>query len=166
MLRVPAVSIEAYLQCRFFRAFPSYFSLQTYQLLSLLPDGLIEFICSTTCFWGHSPPEPILDRFFFPLNLQQNPIPVSRVARVLYCLIQRKVTYWVIIFHSTSGLIDVCWEIYSPRCINLNWHELFCLHNSCLQELSASPCCGIKSDTSPCGACGTKTTCVSLEAGA
>ena len=64
MLGVPAVSIEAYLQCRFFGAFPSYFSLQTYQLLSLLPDGLIGFICSTTCFWGHSPPEAVLDRFF------------------------------------------------------------------------------------------------------
>lgn len=116
MLRVPPVSIEAYLQCRFFGAFPSYFSLQTYQLLSLLPDGLIGFICSTTCFWGHSPPEPVLDRFFFSLRIcskipyQSPELPGSYIAWFK--------GRWLIelsIFYSASGLIDV---IFYRSCLS------------------------------------------------
>ena len=75
MLQSSAVSLGAYLQCRFFWAFTSSFCLQSNQLLSVLPAGLIGFVFSVVCFWGYPPPEQVPDRdfFFSSPNFYQDP---------------------------------------------------------------------------------------------
>lgn len=53
-----------------------YFSLQTDQLLSARPAGLIGFVFSTACFQGCLPPEHILDKHFpsqFTIKIPTNP---------------------------------------------------------------------------------------------
>lgn len=126
-----------------FLSFPIFFCLRTYQLLSVLPAGLIGCVLYSLLLVGCPLPEHMLDRFFSFLTSSKS-LPIPKLQGSIIAQLKER---------------EICEQLFSSLCISPCTCHL-------LQELSVSPCCRIKRGKPPFMAVGARTPWASVEAAA